>query len=182
MGRTFPLPAGVQGDAAFSSESPPLYRHVLRRWWPVSQPGKHTKRLLVIGHNPSNAGKRFDDPTIFKVCKFALAWGFNDLLMHNLMNRIGEEPSDLLKLQPSGCRSVSNLQHVVHAAKNYADLILCAWGNVHPSLKMFEDEMVSALLSVPVRQPLHVLGLNETGSPQHPLYMPDNTILKLWKR
>lgn len=176
MGKTFPMPAGMRGDAVFSTGNPPPFRHVLRRWWPDR---KKQKKLLIIGHNPSDAGRSQNDPTILKVCKFALAWGYSDVIMHNLMDRIADEPSALIEIVRSGEKVMSQHNSVrVCQAATSVDLIVCAWGIVNPPFKVVADGMEAALRAQ--GHNLYCIDTNQDGSPKHPLYCLDELRPRPW--
>lgn len=52
-----------------------------------------------------------------------------------------------------------------------SNVLLVAWGRLHPSLFWRERE-VRALLRNSNRPPTYALALNKDGAPAHPLYLP----------
>ena len=71
-----PLPLGVRGGWVISSDE--KYRYELFRVWDKSLPV-----LMAIGMNPSVATPEYDDPTLYKIRRYAISWGFGTLLMGN---------------------------------------------------------------------------------------------------
>lgn len=182
MGKVFKMPAGMHGGATFDGGDHPEFRYSLFRWWTYAGPlgWAHLKpkdKVLFICHNPSDAGAHFNDPTLRKVCKFANEWGYHGLIMHNLMDRIGDDPDDMRRFFIAGetIRSPRNLRNVLEAAEG-CDKIICGWGKVHPTLLEFEREMLEALID----SKLYRLELNIDGSPKHPLYTLDDAKPKKW--
>lgn len=168
----------MQGQALFSEETPPLYRYSLDRRWPAGVADRQSRYLLWLGHNPSDAGAHYNDPTAEKICKFTHHYGYTFFKLMNMSDRIAPEPSDLLRLKAKELQSRENMVNIMRAAR-YADKVIACWGSVHPSLKVMADCLEAALRAE--GHELWTLVLNADGSPKHPLYIKDGTPLKLYK-
>lgn len=187
MGKTFKMPAGMMGGAQFSGERPAKFRTVLFRYWaPERSVGAWGKlspkeKVMFIGHNPSDAGARMNDPTIAKCCRFALAWGYKGIIMHNLMDRIGDDPSELLQLAASGEKIMQpeNMTNILRTADE-VDKVICCWGRVHPAFALREVALMAALEASGVR--LWCIDTNSDGSPKHPLYIDEGAKPFLWEK
>ena len=124
--------------------------------------------------NPSRADHRQDDPTLRRCIGLAQHWQFGCLTVVNLFAYCTASPK-ILKTAADPIGS-GNDDHIMQACKA-ADHILLAWGN-WGSLHQ-RDQAVLNLLT-PFRDRLCCLGLNRTGQPRHPLYVPRHTPLQTW--
>ncbi len=124
--------------------------------------------------NPSRADHRQDDPTLRRCIGLAQQWQFSRLTVVNLFAYCTASPKILKTVaHPIGS---GNDDHIMRACEA-ADLILLAWGNwgnLHQ-----RDQAVLNLLT-PFRDRLCCLGLNRTGQPRHPLYVPRHPLLQPW--
>ena len=145
------------------------YRYWLRREWAVSGPA-----IALIMLNPSRADHRQDDPTLRRCTGLAQQWQFGRLTVVNLFAYCTASPQVLKTVaHPIGA---DNDEHIVQACAA-ADRILLAWGN-WGSLHQ-RDQAVLNLLT-PFCDRLCCLGLNRTGQPRHPLYVPRQSLLQPW--
>jgi hypothetical protein len=115
--------------------------------------------------NPSTADHLGNnDATIERCERRAAAWAFGRVEIVNLFA--------LRTTDPGGLRAVAdpvgadNDGAIVEAAGD-ADAILCAWGS-HGRL----GGRAVAVLELLRGRPLSCLGLNRSGEPTHPLYLP----------
>lgn len=150
-------PAG----AAFSEDR--LHRYVLWRVW-----GDTSRRLVLIGLNPSTADELTDDPTIRRGINFARREGCGALVMVNLFTYRATDPRDLI-----GAR-----EPLAPQADGFLRLYCCdpravvvaAWG-VHGKHRK-RGLMVERMLTAEgVR--LLCFGRSAGGYPRHPLYLPN---------
>lgn len=133
-------------------------------------PGTRESYLMVIGLNPSTADEKQDDPTIRRCISFAKAWGFGALCMTNLFAFRATMPR-VMKMQP-GPVGEDNNDWLLKVAQE-AGLILCAWGN-HGA---FLDRATSVkFLLQGANHKLHCFRLTGEKQPEHPLYLPANTL------
>ncbi|WP_239112792.1 DUF1643 domain-containing protein [Halomicronema sp. CCY15110] len=163
------------------------YRYWLRREWAVSGPA-----IALIMLNPSRADHRQDDPTLRRCTCLAQQWQFGRLTVVNLFAYCTASPQVLKTVahpigadntaSPQVLKTVAhpigadNDEHIVQACAA-ADRILLAWGN-WGSLHQ-RDQAVLNLLT-PFCDRLCCLGLNRTGQPRHPLYVPRQSLLQPW--
>ena len=142
------------------------YRYSLTRQWDESKPS-----VLFIGLNPSTADAKIDDPTLRRCINFAKAWGYGKVMIGNLFAYRATDPKDMMKAsKPIGPRNNSNLLKLAREA----DLIVAAWGN-HGQLMNRSSQVISMLDN------LHILALNSSGEPKHPLYVKACTKPTQWR-
>lgn len=135
------------------------YRYGLWRKWDDDKP-----RIMFIGLNPSTATGDMDDPTIRRVKKFALDWGYGGVYMCNLFAFISPYPSDLKWIKDPIADNDKWLSFFATMCKD----ILFAWGNFKEAKE--RAKIVSEMFPAAV-----CLGLNKNGTAKHPLYIAGNT-------
>jgi len=157
------VPLQVISEATYSECR--QYRYLLHRRW---RPDETDRSIMFIMANPSTATEEFDDPTVRKCRIYAMRWGYNHMIIGNVMAYRTTDPSLLRGVDdPVG---PENLVHLRHAIQTYAPLVVCAWGNI-PARLVTIDQAVSQMLRETGVTP-HVLRLNSSGTPSHPLYLP----------
>lgn len=146
----------IKKDAYISRDQ--IYRYWLSRIWDDNLP-----LVGFIGLNPSTADHKLEDPTIIRCINFARKWNMGGLIMLNLFALRSTNPEGLYKhsIDPIGPK----YDLVIIEQANRLDLIVAAWGN-HGSLKDRDREVQKFL-----KNKLHALHINKTGSPKHPLYV-----------
>lgn len=157
----------IQRSAEFDETG--RYRYWLKREWDAERAA-----IALIMLNPSRADHCQDDPTLRRCLALAQQWQYGRLTVVNLFAYCTASPKILRGAHhPIGDR---NDEHILQACES-ADGILLAWGN-WGSLHQ-RDRAVLTLLT-PYRDRLYCLGLNRTGQPRHPLYVPRQTSLVPW--
>jgi hypothetical protein len=144
------------------------YRYCLGRQWgsgPI---------LATIMLNPSRADGCVDDPTLRRCVGLAQEWGFGALEVVNLFAYRSSHPR-LLQQVPDPVGPAND--GVLLLVAQRADALLLAWGN-GGSLGG-RDRIVLSLLAAD-RRKFHCLGINRTGQPRHPLYVPRHSPLLPW--
>ena len=117
--------------------------------------------LNIVGLNPSTADALKNDPTIRRCIGFARDNGYGSLFVTNLFAYRATHPRDLFAAtDPVGPDNDPWLKEI----SGRSDTLLLAWGN-HGQFRE-RDQMVSDLL-----QNGFCLGINQTGTPKHPLYV-----------
>jgi hypothetical protein len=140
------------------------YRYILHRRWESDRPDRSLMFLML---NPSTATEEMDDPTVRKCRHYAMRWGYNHLIVGNLMAYRATDPILLRGIDdPIG---PDNYQHLRDAIETYAPMLICAWGCL-PGRLLHVESPVRDLLRELVVQP-QALRLNAAGSPGHPLYV-----------
>jgi hypothetical protein len=145
------------------------YRYRLGRRW--SRAGPH---LVIIMLNPSRADSSLDDPTLRRCIGLAKGWGFGAITVVNLFAYRSPHPQVLRQVSdPIGPDNDAAITDATHQG----DQILLAWGNGGSWLG--RDRTIFNLLA-PWQAKCHCLGLNRTGQPRHPLYVPHSSSLHPW--
>jgi hypothetical protein len=145
------------------------YRYALSRCW---DPSLTAVTYVVL--NPSTAGAlhaRDDDRTIWRCRTFATDAGYDSMIVVNLFALIAKEPEDLYQHpDPVGPANDALLELIASLDGH----IILAWGTKHSS-RHGRGATVFELLTRTSR-PLLTLGLNNDGSPKHPLYLKATTV------
>jgi hypothetical protein len=142
------------------------WRYLLWRRW-ASGPAAN---FLML--NPSTADEVKLDPTCARARAYAEAWGFGALIVTNIFGWRATDPQALRRVRdPVGS---GNDAAIVRAAREAA-LVVCAWGN--HGLFQSRSLSVRELLG---NHKLHVLRLNGSGEPAHPLYLRGSLTAKRW--
>lgn len=129
--------------------------------------------VLWVMLNPSTADAIVPDPTLRRVMEFSRAWGYQKLQIVNLYAYRTAFPHELwLADDPVGAENDA----WIHQAAQGASRVILGWGTHAKPERVAE---VFDLLSVdnPV---LYCLGTNNDGSPKHPLYLKNGTVLQVW--
>ena len=148
----------TDGWARFSKDK--RYRYLLGR-----RISEAPERLLFVMLNPSTADETHNDPTIRRCIGFAKRWNYGILEVANLFAFRTPDVKELrLAADPIGADN----DEWIRGALASADKVVLAWGN-HGAYKNRSHEVRRMALNI--SQPFH-LGLNKTGEPKHPLYLP----------
>ncbi len=114
--------------------------------------------------NPSTADASKDDSTIRKLRGHAADWGYPGLVVANCYAWRSTDPKALRDAaDPVGPDNNACIEAVATLP-----LVVVAWG------KLAQPERVSQVMAIlrRVGRPLWCLGVNNDGSPRHPLYVP----------
>jgi hypothetical protein len=145
------------------------WRYTLTREWESSLGDSEARSCLFVCLNPSTATETKDDPTIRRCIGFAKTLGYSRLTVCNIFALRSTDPKALYAhADPVG---PENLEHIESEAVRH-ELLIAAWGN-HGEL-CGQGVTVMNLLRV-LAGAVHVLGLNATGQPKHPLYLRGDT-------
>lgn len=151
------------------------YRYTLWRAWADDLFRNRTQAgfVMFIGLNPSTADETLDDPTIRRCMDFTKRWGYLTLCMTNLFAWRATDHKMMKSAPfPVGETYYNDLYLFEMAAA--ASLIICAWGLDGKHLG--RAEFVQARLMAVAGEKLHHLGLNDDGTPKHPLYLKATTL------
>ena len=153
-----------------------LYRYRLDR----DVEGGGTKRVLVIGLNPSKAGADNPDLTVTKLVHFGGLWGAYRVDVGNMFGLVSTDPRGLgASLDPVGPENDGHLAELV----KLADQVVVAWGagtSVH--LPLFQAR-VRGLCTTTLRGvELWCLGTTASGQPRHPSRLAYATKLQRWRQ
>jgi hypothetical protein len=152
---------GNDNGAIFSDDR--KYRYAIWRIWDKEKP-----LVMFIGLNPSKANESESDNTITKVKKIASHNGFGGFYMMNCWAYISTDPK-LLMHSPLSDEWNNNMLTAISAK---CKEVVFAWGN----FKIIRDKGrdLELIKMFPNAKALHI---NNNGSPKHPLYCKDETIL-----
>lgn len=131
--------------------------------------------VQFIGLNPSTADENVDDPTLRRCQDFTKRWGYGAMCMTNLFAFRATQPR-VMKIQqdPLG---PDNLQHVFAVVRE-AKLIIAAWGRDGNHIREVSEQVIGGIRDLGAQ--IHHLGLNDDGTPKHPLYLKATTVPVLW--
>ncbi len=148
----YPIEKIEVSDAVFSDCK--KYRYALIREWDRNLPG-----IMFIGLNPSTADDTQNDPTINNVIKLAKHNGYGSIYMLNLFGIISSKP-EVLRSHPD---PVGEQDFYFDIYRPYCDKVLFAWGAFKEAKE--RAKIVSQRFPAPL-----CIGINNGGSPKHPLF------------
>lgn len=168
------LPPGIKGAACFEDNN---HRRLwLSRWWGGLDVFPTSGFWLWIGMNPSVASGTIDDQTCAKEVRITIREGGSGYLKCNVMDWI-ETNSRLMTGVSNPCSPTNRITIKNNASK--ANTIICAWGSLPPKLQHYANDVLSDLAKD--HYPLFCLGTNVDGSPKHPLYLPNDSVVQHYR-
>lgn len=123
--------------------------------------------------NPSVASVEVNDPTVLRGQTRAFKHGilgrrYSRMYITNLFGVVSTDPKGLGKLaDPVG---PENDRYIIKAVTE-SDLTICGWGDVGARYKR-PGQVMKMLADHGLADKLYCLGTNDSGHPQHPLYLP----------
>ncbi len=166
--RTADLFADRASGATFSHCG--RYRYRLWRLWNPDKPA-----ALFILLNPSTADETRNDPTVERCQRRAISLGYGGVRIANIFALRSTDPRALY--ESSDPIGPDNDTAILDAARD-AGIIVCGWG-VHGALfgrgNAVRDRIRRAGLKA------FFLGINQDGSPKHPLYVAYNSEPTPWE-
>lgn len=155
-------------DAVFSPDHRCRWR--LSRTW-----DKRRGRVCWICHNPSVAGRDFDDPSSTRMIGFTAGFGFGSFVLANIIPVIATNPRDIPKCEES--LPDENAQWI-QGAIDESSIVIAAWGVLRPPWNRWADEVVGFMKEFNPRLEIFCLGRTKDGFPRHPLYVHSSTELE----
>lgn len=140
------------------------YRYVLWRVWDLNKP-----KLMIIGLNPSTANESKNDNTITKVIKIAKGNGYGGVYMTNLFAIVSSKPEILTT--KTDLQKGNN--HWLITISGMCKDVVFAWGN----FKEAKDRAGEVIKNFTMFSEAKCIAQNKNGSPKHPLYCKDESIL-----
>jgi hypothetical protein len=159
----------VTRQAHFSEDG--KHRYWLLRSWDASP-----RMMLIIGLNPSTADDTEDDPTIRSCIRLATSNGYGGFIMCNLYSFITAYPDVLRANMAEANRQKSN-ETLVRMIRNTHHTV-CAWGS-WSFIDARADEVIEMIKANAKNGPF-CFGVNNGGSPKHPLYLNSKTKIDLY--
>lgn len=164
------VPAGIESRAKFDGPRQE-YRYMLHRRWAEG------KTCMFVMMNPSTATVEFDDPSVAKCRRYAMAWGYGAMYVGNTFGYRATDQKQLMEVDdPNG---PGNDAWLVKMAKE-SDLIVFAYGKPHKALRGRGPE-VAKMIVEQTGKDVHVLKLCADGTPSHPLYLKGDLRPAVWK-
>lgn len=144
------------------------YRYRLWREWDKSLPS-----LCFLMLNPSTADEQANDPTIARCEARAVAMRCGRLEVVNLFPYRATDPDQLCTVtDPLG--PVNKADGAIMDAISVSHMIICGWGS-HKAAIERAAEVLRIIRITGYANRMHYLGLNQDGSPKHPLYIAMKT-------
>lgn len=145
----------LESKASFSKDR--LYRFSLYRRWK-----KLGKEILFICLNPSTADETTNDPTVRRCINLAKGWGYRGVWVGNIFALRATNPLELYKVyDPIGRENDLALKKMADRCIE----VVFAWGNHGRFLN--RGQQVSSMIGSG-----QCFGVNQSGEPRHPLYLP----------
>jgi hypothetical protein len=137
------------------------WRYLLWRRWDERKP---VANFLML--NPSTADEVRLDPSCTRARRYAERWGYGALIVTNLFGWRATDPDEMKAARdPIGRGN----DRAILAAAREAAIVVCAWGN-HGAHADRSSRILPMLRSAGMT--LHILRMNGSGEPAHPLYLP----------
>ncbi|MFM9487942.1 DUF1643 domain-containing protein [Pseudomonas monachiensis] len=159
-----PVDALVEQRTFFNDDR--THRFTLFRHW-----GNPEHYACGISMNPSGAAEEGDDPTVDRMIRRAMDLGFGAYYQLNVMSIRGTDSSHLATA--SEVNLSENDDHIRRIAAR-AGIVIVSWGNAGHK-RGLEVEKILREVCDPAK--VFCLGLNQNGSPVHPLYQKKNARL-----
>ena len=143
--------------------------------------------MIFIGLNPSKANSSYEDRTLVRIINFCSRWNYKNIYVINLFGLISKSPSQISKsIDPIG---ENNNLITLKALEFWRENINCdlwlGWGDKGNLYR--RDSLVLGLIknlsNLELNENNHSrrvlsLGISKKGNPRHPLYMPNDYLLK----
>lgn len=152
------------GYAIFSFDK--KYRYTLGRKW------SNNGICLFILLNPSTADAFKLDPTITRAYNLSKRLGYGELIILNIFAIRGSNP-DIIKDVADPVGTLNN--YYIKKTVKKSDLIILGWGN-HGKINNRSSEIINIINKI--GKEYHVLDINKSGEPKHPLYTKSDIKLK----
>jgi hypothetical protein len=149
-------------QAAYSQDQ--RYRYLLKITWnPLLPP------YMLTGLNPSTATEAVNDPTIVRCIQFGKDWSYGSLFMTNLSAFRATLPRDMLAAEDR-IGPHNTLEALTSIAHYCGSRVVVAWGTHAAKLGDWPRDLCAGLQAAGVD--LLAFGINQNGTPKHPLYVP----------
>ncbi|WP_411964522.1 DUF1643 domain-containing protein [Haloferax sp. YSMS24] len=143
------------------------YRYLLWRVWDAEKP-----TVAYVMCNPSTGRGTANDRTLDRCTTFARNEGYGSMVVGNLFALRSKDPNALRTADdPVGPEN----DRFLTALGNEATTIVAAWGSAGQQF----GRPAAVVEMLPAE--LYIIRENGDGSPQHPLYAPQDTELTRWR-
>ena len=131
-------------------------------------------RCIFLMLNPSTADQNVNDPTVRRVVQYARDWGFSDVTVLNLFAFRSTDPDKLLELGLANAIGPKNDRYIEKVIAKSSRIVV-AWGRTFQQEEVFR-ERVRSVIRMLAHKTVLTLGLNDDGSPKHPLYVEKSAV------
>ncbi len=143
------------------------YRYFLRR--PVDGDldlrAKPPVGFLLL--NPSTADETQDDPTVRRCRRYAMAWGYGEVIVLNAFAYRATDPNVMRAQEdPVGPKNDQVITNTAATLIKLGGTLVCGWGN-HGTYRGRGSELRELLKPYPVK----AFPYTGVGEPGHPLYL-----------
>lgn len=160
----------IRSYASFSDDR--QYRYFLERYWDKEK--GVFKLLNFVMLNPSTADLLTDDNSVRKCTVIARRLGYSGVRILNLFAIRSTDPKVLYENEyPIGERNY----YWIKETTRHSDVVI-AWGN-HGLHQNRYSEVLDILRENHCN--IYMLDMNKTGMPKHPLYIRNDSELKLYR-
>jgi len=158
------------------------YRWILKR---ELLSGKKT--VVFIGLNPSKANSSNNDRTLIRIINFCSRWNYKNIYIINLFGLISSSPSQLSRSKyPVGKKNdLITLKVLEFWRKNINCDLWLGWGDKgqlydrdRKILKLIKEFSKLDSKGNNLSKRVLSLGFSKKGRPRHPLYIPNESLLK----
>ena len=160
------------------------YRWILKR---ELLSGKKT--VVFVGLNPSKANASNNDRTLIRIINFCSRWNYKNIYIINLFSLISKSPFKLLKSNdPIGENNdLITLKSLEFWRENRNCDLWLGWGDKgqingrdRKVLKLIKNFSNWKSKENNHSKRVLCLGLSKKGNPLHPLYMPNQSFLRIF--
>lgn len=131
-------------------------------------------RCTFLMLNPSTADQNVNDPTVRRVVQYAKDWGFSDVTVLNLFAYRSTDPDKLLDMGLANSIGPKNDRYIEDVVAKSSRIVV-AWGRTFQQEEVFRAR-VRAVVRMLAHKTVLTLGLNDDGSPKHPLYVEKSVV------
>lgn len=148
-----------------------VYRYALWRVWDKRKP-----YALFVLLNPSTADAEMNDPTVTRLIKRARNAGHGALVVVNAFAYRATDPDTLKRFARDGGNPIGpmNDETIAKWAK-HAQAAILGWGRHCDDVVPGRSKAIIDLLAA-IGVPTFAIGVNNDGSPKHPLYAAYNDL------
>lgn len=171
----------MRREAEFGADDeagiPQAYRYSLMRCWDETWVEGTEIAMYFALLNPSTADASIDDPTARRCIGFAKTCGMKALYIVNAYGLVATQPKHLWEHRdPVGPQNHDYIRAALTAVVNVGGVFVAGWGTHarEPEVQAIRD------IADEVGASIWCLGMNDGGSPKHPLYLRADTALKRW--
>lgn len=152
-------------------------------------------KVCFIGHNPSTADHRIDDPTVRRWTHFAEAWGYGGFVAVNLYpirTSIPAEAHRWADWESNGMDlyvrdAIHHNLNVIEREAKAAGLVVACWGGIAKDDVWVEQVIETVICGRAPWPDIHAFGFTGALAPMHPMArgknrIPDSAKPLLWRK